>query len=503
MRRLLVLVFAVLAVPTAPALGADTYAVDTCATASGGPATTAGWQHEGNAYRAGISCPQTGITAVEPVAGPVYPDLIQFALYFNAPDGTRITGFRLWRSVTLTSAWTYSLHEDSSAGPTLETCGPPCNWLARPLNGPPDVSVSGRNADSVDLYASCQVRCPGGDQTLITVRRMQVDVTDDTDPTLTGTPSGDLLSTGSVVSGERTVSFSAADTGSGVYLAILEIDGKRVAANTVDTNGGRCAKPFASFAPCRASASGSISYDTAKLADGAHSARLLVTDATETNAVAYGPVQITTSNHATAPGAGAAAACPATPAPDLTARFLTTKKSTRTLRAGRTFTLAGTAPAGAPVTLLSLEARTGADWTVAGSGVAGADGAFRIAVPAGPSRSLRVAHASQAACSNVLSVKVPARVTLSAKRTAARRYRLSGRLVVPVKGKVVELQAFERGKWRTFGSSRTSASGRFAYRYTFRSESRGRTFRMRARVRADVTYPYSLGYSKTVRVRVR
>jgi hypothetical protein len=328
-------------------------------------------------------------------------------------------------------------------------------------------------------------------------------VTDDTDPTLAGAPSGDLLNTGVPVSGVRTVSFSAADSGSGVFQAHLEVDGQRVQSVAVDANGGRCVKPFKDFAPCRASASGSLSFDTSTVPDGAHSVRLVVTDATETNAVAYGPVQVTTSNQSSECSAGVA--------PGLTARFLTTRKATLTRRGGGAFTLAGTAPAGTTLTLQALETRTGAGWAAAATGVAGADGTFRITVPAGPSRSLRVAYrasplARELTCSNVVAVKVPARATLSVTRSATRRYRISGRLVggfVPARGKLVELQAYERGKWRTFGSARSSASGRYAYTYRFRAESVGRTFRMRARVRADAAYPFSLGYSKVVRVRVR
>jgi hypothetical protein len=362
------------------------------------------------------------------------------------------------------------------------------------------VSESGISTPALVFYVDCNQSCSGGGPSSVKVGRLQVDLTDDTDPTLTTQPSGDLLVAGAPVSGVRTVSFSAADTGSGVYLAHLEVDGQRVVTTPVDANGGRCAKPFASLVPCRASASGSISFDTSTLVDGPHSVRLVVTDATETNTVAYGPVQVTTSNQALA--------CAAAPAAGVTARFLTTKKATRTRRGGGRFTLAGTAPAGAAVTLLSLEARTGAGWTAAATGVAGADGAFRLTVPAGPSRSLRVGYRSatlarELTCSNVLHVRVPARVTLAAKRTAARRYRISGRLLVPKRGKLIEFQAYERGKWRTFGSARSSASGRFAYRYRFGRQSVGRRFKMRARVRADAAYPFALGYSKTVRVRVR
>jgi hypothetical protein len=503
MRCSLVAAVAALLLFVPGAAAADTYTVDTCATASGAPATVEGWAHEGNAYRAGIDCPGTGIVGVEPAAGPAYPDVIQFALYFSAPAGTRIAGFRLWRTVTLTSAWVYSLHESNAAGPRFETCGPPCNSLARPLDGPPNVSVSGRDTDSVDIHASCEVRCPGGDQTLITVRRLQVDLTDDSDPTFTSPVSGDLFDTSRPLSGIKTASFSAADQGSGVYLARLEVDGQSVAVEGVDGNGGRCVKPFKDLVPCRASAAGSISLDTASLTDGPHSVRLIVADATETNTVIYGPVQVTTSNQSTG--------CAPAVSPDVTARFASTSRATYTRRGVAPFSLTGTAPPGASLSLQALESRTGAQWAVAGTGTAGADGRFRLQVPAGPSRSLRVAFRAspltrELSCSNVLQLRVPARVSLGAKRQAARRYRISGRLLggfIPARGKLVELQAYERGKWRTFGSARSNASGRYAYTYRFRAESIGRRFRLRARVRADAAYPFSLGYSKVLRVRVR
>jgi hypothetical protein len=186
-----------------------------------------------------------------------------------------------------------------------------------------------------------------------------------------------------------------------------------------------------------------------------------------------------------------------------------------TRRGGKPFTLTGVltgAPAGRPVVLLAREDRTGAPWEVAGSAVTQAGGAFRVSVPAGRSRSLRVAYRPAAAarllrCGKMLKVRVPARVSgFSAKRTGPRRYQLSGRLRgggVPRGGALIELQGFERGTWRRFDTVRSSTSGRFATSYRFRIASTGRTFRLRARVRADRAYPYSVGHSRSVRVRVR
>ncbi len=48
-------------------------------------------------------------------------------------------------------------------------------------------------------------------------------------------------------------------------------------------------------------------------------------------------------------------------------------------------------------------------------------------------------------------------------------------------GKLVELQAFERGHWRSFRTVRTNAKGAFSYRYRFSFRASGTTFPVRAR----------------------
>ena len=142
-----------------------------------------------------------------------------------------------------------------------------------------------------------------------------------------------------------------------------------------------------------------------------------------------------------------------------------------------------------------------------------ARGRFSYRVPAGPSRTLRFAYRSGSEatfrCSKPLAVNVRARVSLSASPrsvVSGSRVRFSGRLRgghVPRNGKVVELQAFERGRWRTFRTVRSNRKGAFSYRYRFSFRAAGVTFPVRARVRADAGYPFALGTSNRVRVRVR
>ena len=60
------------------------------------------------------------------------------------------------------------------------------------------------------------------------------------------------------------------------------------------------------------------------------------------------------------------------------------------------------------------------------------------------------------------------------------------------------------GPYTTFADGHANRKGRFSLRYRFRSAaSRGRTFTFRVKLRGDARFPYALGYSKRVTVRVR
>jgi hypothetical protein len=67
----------------------------------------------------------------------------------------------------------------------------------------------------------------------------------------------------------------------------------------------------------------------------------------------------------------------------------------------------------------------------------------------------------------------------------------------------VDLQAFYRGRWRTFATPRANRRGKFRFWYRFEATRGVVTYRFRAKVRAEDAYPYELGYSPTVRVTVR
>jgi hypothetical protein len=416
--------------------------------------------------------------------------------------------------------WNYTLFRDADATTDehrVEMCwtvgGGPCRRVGDgKVSSASLIGTSTPDTGGLLLYVDCNPGpCPAGGGSRVAIHRLDAELSDRLDPTLVGTPSGDLLQAGRAVAGTRSIAFSATDRGGGVYLATLEVDGAAAVTQVVDDNDGRCREPFAASVPCRLTASGSIALDTATLPDGVHSVRLVVTDATGTNAVTYGPFQITTRNQS--PGCDPAVTRAITP---VSARFRGSRPTRLTRHRGRGARIRGrVAGAGAatPVFLIARAVRRGARERVAARGLTAADGSYRLRVPRGPSRRLRVGYRVRStdpllACSRPLRLNTPARLTLRARPRAVRagrRVRLSGRLLggkVPARGKTVELQAFERGRWRTFQTARARRGRRFVARYRFSASAAGRSFAMRARVRPDAHYPFSTGHSRAVRVRV-
>jgi hypothetical protein len=139
-------------------------------------------------------------------------------------------------------------------------------------------------------------------------------------------------------------------------------------------------------------------------------------------------------------------------------------------------------------------------------------GRFSIRLPAGASRTVRIVSLGGAGLQAGLS-RLHVRLPWSSSLTVAPRaiapggsVRLSGRLRLhgrnlPPSGKLVELQAFDRGRWRVFASTRARGAGA-RWRTAYRFGSRAGTYSIRARIRREGTLPFELGYSKPALVRV-
>jgi hypothetical protein len=159
---------------------------------------------------------------------------------------------------------------------------------------------------TVILNASCDGQA-GGCAANAIVSRLAVSSTsivlnDPTSPTVTGLV-GPLVS-GTPLAGSVDASFDAADSGPGVYSARLVIDGATTPSSIIDTNNGWCVnqgqtsdgtRSFDHPNPCPSHASGTISLDSASLADGLHAVKLLVDDASGNSTTAYNAT-VTTHN---------------------------------------------------------------------------------------------------------------------------------------------------------------------------------------------------------------
>jgi hypothetical protein len=139
-----------------------------------------------------------------------------------------------------------------------------------------------------------------------------------------------------------------------------------------------------------------------------------------------------------------------------------------------------------------------------------AHGTYHFRLAPGPSRVIQVSYdgadRANAAQRDVVE-HVRAGATLAIRPAHVRnrqRITFTGRLLgafIPAGGKGVEIQVRVGRRWRDVVATRAKARGRFRATYRFQ-RSAGVTYRFRAVVRPEPGYPYIVGASRPVRVRV-
>jgi hypothetical protein len=159
---------------------------------------------------------------------------------------------------------------------------------------------------SINVSASCDGEggpCPANTR----ISRMDLAssalvLNDSTIPAVNGL-AGSLIS-GSPLRGTVEASFTATDKGPGVYNAWFVIDGKSEPAVQLSSNNGWCvnlgqtsdgSRSFASPDPCAESVNASMALDTTPLADGQHTVKLNIDDASGNTTTAYNST-VTTGN---------------------------------------------------------------------------------------------------------------------------------------------------------------------------------------------------------------
>ena len=244
---------------------------------------------------------------------------------FTAPAATTISGVAVWRAFMAGPSAPFRspiaaldvIGADGSAT-TVAACSQAYGCVSAGTDpstefaGANALAYSGLDASAVEGVAACgggqtcalggtvggPVTCPelGGDACLAAnhLYAMVVMLDDSSAPTASNV-SGTLVSSGSLT-GAADVSFDAADTGSGLYSASLDVDGVAVASSSFGSNGGRCVSlgdgdpgllRFDWTVPCPLAGSGTLTFDTGAVADGSHAAAVTLTDAAGNSAVVW------------------------------------------------------------------------------------------------------------------------------------------------------------------------------------------------------------------------
>jgi hypothetical protein len=181
---------------------------------------------------------------------------------------------------------------------------------------------------------------------------------------------------------------------------------------------------------------------------------------------------------------------------------------------GRVTTTDGVPIANQAIVVTSTLRRTGATPEALTSTVTDATGRFRFSVAAGPSRRLSIAYPGTTGVlqrSREVWLRTRASASIRAAEESIRgagRIRFSGRLrllgtALPPGGKIVVLEARQNGRWTTVRATRARGpNARWSATAQFRGNP-GR-FRLRLRIpREAAVFPYEVGYSRSVVVRVR
>jgi hypothetical protein len=200
-------------------------------------------------------------------------------------------------------------------------------------------------------------------------------------------------------------------------------------------------------------------------------------------------------------------------------RILRARRGRVTIRNGHgarlkgRFTLMRGAPIrGALVVATTAISRRGAPAKALARRTTGRRGGFTLHIPKGPGRVLRLSSPGIGGALGAvgrLSIRVPARSSIRASRrtlSGPGTVRFSGRVRslgagFPTRGVVLALQGREDGRWRTFEDLRTNRHGRWSRTHRFRGVPG--TYPIRVRIRRQARFPFVLGYSRAVRIRIR
>lgn len=184
-------------------------------------------------------------------------------------------------------------------------------------------------------------------------------------------------------------------------------------------------------------------------------------------------------------------------------------------RLGSTLVVAGalTNPDGQPIDFAPIEVlqRRRNGFLTVGAARTDARGRFTYRVKATRNRGLVFRYAGTPRVRGSVA-DFNLQVRAAATMRASRRRLLNGQAVlfggrvggsIPPSGKLIEIQAFFRGRWRTISTARTLRTGKWRFSYRFGATTGVVSYRFRLCVPLEGGFPFARGCSRTVRVTVR
>jgi hypothetical protein len=363
------------------------------------------------------------------------------------------------------------------------------------------VRWSGAGGRKLAARLTCTHRhsCGAGPAAGIHLRRVALALRDASAPELK--PAGALLA-GGARRGPQELAAAATDDGAGVRAVTVEVNDEPVSARVFDC---ALAGAFAiRLRPCPAApiARFNLGTSTPTFQQGPNALRVCAAD--------YAP-RARSNRTCKARTVRVDNLCPVSPVPGavLRGRFrgagsrLRVRSDEDAQVRGVLRTAAGAPVRGATVCVAARTRLDGAPERVLATPVTDATGSFSARIPAGPSRTVRIAHwpDRQRAVERFLFLdsRVRPRLRLAPDRKLENGERVRFEVRIPGPGSAgrrVRIEARADGRWVTIAGGRTSKAGTWHGGYRFRATTRTHRYAFRALVPSQTGYPYEGGHSE-------
>jgi hypothetical protein len=520
-----------LAAPGVPAANAAQYGVVTCGGQAAGLGGWAGFTRGSHPAKLQETC-ATGGVMYAALQGNVATSAGDAGWGVSAPAGTSIAAVTLVRKLAVAgTGYTYTARAMTPVAANtqkFEACAGPADCKDEIARASFAWSSPRADVNRLEVFVSCVPganapcqKVAGAEAAAIRISRADITLTDTTVPVVSSGPSSAMFTSTAPVSGVQSIVVGFKDTGSGIASTGVQVDGQTVSEVAVPNSA--CRTPYRRLVPCPLSLSTTLQFNPAAVPDGAHQVRVFARDATGTNIGYSQSFPVTTSARGAVNGTngsdqvkltvGVRRAVKAGRHAPRTHATLTVPYNAKAVAAGRLLNSARQPVIGARLTVATAVDRGVPVYAdLPANVVTDSTGRFKVSLPRGPSRRVRVMYFARALDTTPAGhadarMKVRTHATFSPRHRhvrAGRRAVFRGHIVGTFRpaGIRVELQGRRGHSYVTLSSAATRPDGTFRVSYRFTRSAHGR-YVFRLRVRHFPRFPYFLGYSRRVNVFVR